>query len=81
MAEAPRHYGVGMACFDPEIGSRITVTLDGKLVNQVISYDVEAGQVLRYKTDADGKSLLNEAKDDIQREVLTGVVVATLSDE
>ena len=79
MTEAPRQYGTDMPCFDPEIGGRLRVTLDGVVVRNVIAYDMDAGQVLRYKTDEAGQFVLNIERDEVERELLTGEVVATLT--
>ena len=80
MSDIPRQYGVGMACFDPEIGRRIRVKVDGRPVSMVIAYDLDAGQVLRCKTDAEGQPVLDVERDVIERELLTGTVTATLDD-
>ena len=70
----PRQYGVDMACYDPEIGNSLEVTLNGRRLDRVISYDIDAGQVVCCKTDEDGGFVLNATRDGIEHELLTGIV-------
>lgn len=81
MTEAPAAYSVDDACFDPAIGARLDITLDGKPVTKVIAYDTIKGQVLRLKTGEDGNLVLNAARDEVVREMLEGKVEATLRSE
>lgn len=70
----PQSYSVRSKTFDPAIGRQLAVSLDGKEIDQVISYDCGLGQILRYQTDSDGQMMLNEAKDEVLTEVLEGQV-------
>lgn len=70
----PVRYAVGQADFDPGIGRRLRVFVDGVEQNQVVEYDCEAGTVLRNKLDENGKAQLNEACDEVLRETITGAV-------
>ncbi|MAG24942.1 hypothetical protein CMI47_05120 [Candidatus Pacearchaeota archaeon] len=81
MTEAPAAYSVDDLRFDPAIGARLDIMLDGKPVTKVVAYDTIKGQVLRLKTGEDGNLVLNAARDDVVRELLEGKVEARLRSE
>lgn len=70
----PVRYSIGQADFDPAIGNRLRVFVDGAEQKEVVEYDCEAGTVLRNKLDDQGNAQLNEAKDEVLRETITGNV-------
>lgn len=70
----PVRYAVGQPDFDPEIGRRLRVFVDAVEQKQVVEYDCQEGTVLRNKLDDQGNAQLNEAKDEVLRETLTGNV-------
>lgn len=57
-----------------EVGSRLAILLDGAEQTNVITYDMDEGFLLRLKTDAAGKLVLNHERDDVETERVTGVV-------
>lgn len=57
--------------FPWEDAMRIEISLDGVIQGDVVAYDCEAGTLTRHQA---GVALLNEARDEIQRETVTGVV-------
>lgn len=75
MTEPPRQYSIGRPDYDPEAGRRLAIYVDGAEQQHVIAYDCQAGTVLKNKTDADGRVILNDAKDEVVRETVRGDVI------
>ena len=80
VATPPASYSVSSPYFDPLVGSRIEVRLDGAILDKVISYDTARGYVLRYKTDESGHIVLNHARGDAECEMIEGNVTAMWKD-
>lgn len=77
----PVRYGVDRHDFDPEIGRRLRVFVDGVEQKQVIKYDCEAGTVLRNKLDENGQAQIDPVKrDEVWTEALTGQVTVEWSE-
>lgn len=76
----PIRYSVGQNDFDPEIGRRLRIYVDGAEQKQVIEYDCEAGTVVRFALDADGSVRLNAKRDDALRETVKGAVTVEWAD-
>lgn len=70
----PVRYSVSMPHFDPEVGRRLMIKLDGVEQDKVIGYDAENGLLIRYVCDDGGDYKLNEARDDVLRETVEGTV-------
>lgn len=68
----PQALDVGDAGFDPEIGRRVEVLLDGEVRDHIISYDCRAGTIERYVCKADGQVCIEN--DEAAKETLTGDV-------
>jgi homogentisate 1,2-dioxygenase len=80
----PRRYSVEQDVQKPDalrIGRFIEIVLDEKRQDHVISYDVDAGTVDRFVTDADGRVVLNAKGDEIRVETLHGAVEVRWKDE
>lgn len=67
--------------FDPDFGRRLVIKLDGVEQAKVVAYDLEAQTIERCVLDADGNIQLNEARDEVLLEVVTGKVEVTLASE
>ena len=78
--EAPRSYSVRDPAFEPEIGRRVEVRLDGDLQRKVIAYDCDAGTLTRYALDEAGKIKINREKREAVEETVAGVVEVRLRD-
>lgn len=74
MTQPPRAYDVGQPDFDPAIGQRLEILLEGNVVTQVLAYDCDKGTVTRNATDEQGNIRVNAARDAIETETLTGTV-------
>ena len=76
----PIRYDVGQADFNPAIGERLVIYLDGEEQESVISYDAEAGYVVRYHVDGQGNYALSDDRDEIVRETCHGHVEVRFKD-
>lgn len=76
----PARYSVTQADFDPEIGRRLLIRLDGVEQHMVVEYDCEEGWVLRNKPDENGKAQLAPNKREVWKETVTGHVTAEWRD-
>lgn len=76
----PRAYSIGQADFDPEIGRRLRISVDGVEQKEVVEYDCDAGTVLKNKLGADGRPMLNDERDDVLRETVRGLVTVEWKD-
>jgi hypothetical protein len=74
--EPPVRYSVGAPDFDPEVGRRIEVTLDGVVQDRVTDYDCEAGTLTRLALNSEGRPYLTPDKKNIVTEDLIGAVAA-----
>lgn len=85
MAEAmiiPRALSVDEAGYNWRLGPKLEIFVDGVKQDKVISYDIDAGVVVRHKLTDDGSYVLNETRDETVRETITGdVVVRWKSDD
>lgn len=64
--------------FDPDLGARLEVRLDGVVQDAVIGFDTEVGEVIRARKDADGSFMVNQAGDQIEIETIKGAVTVGL---
>jgi molybdopterin biosynthesis enzyme len=62
------------------VGPRLRVFLDGKAVGRVRGYDVERGEIVRIRTGADGKPMIDRALGVVQEETLRGTVTVEWRD-
>jgi hypothetical protein len=75
LTEAPPiRYSVGQDDFDPDIGRRLRICVDGVEQVEVVEYDCAAGTVLRNALDAEGKAQANASKTEVLRETVHGTV-------
>lgn len=74
LIEPPVRYSVGQDDFDPDVGRRLRILVDGVEQREVVEYDCEAGAVLKNKLGDDRRPQLNEKRDEILRETVTGNV-------
>ncbi|WP_395391582.1 hypothetical protein WBP07_12960 [Novosphingobium sp. BL-8A] len=82
MIEIPSRYSVDQEDFDPDLGQRLVIALDGiDQYGRVHSYDIEAGTVTRCKRDDSGQAYVGPGTDDIAMETIHGVVSVTLKPE
>jgi len=79
MVTIPRRLSIQDADYDPTLGQRLVVKLDG--VDQhgrVEAYDLDASTVTRAKRDASGRLVLEG--DEVAMETVSGLLEVTLSD-
>jgi hypothetical protein len=76
----PRRYSVNRPGFDPSIGKRVKVLLDGIEQSLVVEYDCALGLVDRFVTDADGQIQLTADRKHARRELLRGEVTIEWKD-
>lgn len=77
----PLRYAVSQDDFDPEIGSRLRIFLDGVEQREVIEYDCDAGTLLRNKLNAEGNVQIDPTQpDQVWTEHLTGTVTVEWKD-
>ncbi len=70
----PRRYSVGDADYDPAIGARLEVFLDGVARGEVVAYDIDARTLTRHATDEQGNVIIDRAVNALKCETLTGDV-------
>ena len=61
--------------YDHELGRQLQIALDGQLQHKVIAFDCEAGWVERYKTNSDGRIVVDYTKGEATIERATGRVL------
>jgi hypothetical protein len=76
----PRAYSIGQPDFNPEIGRRLRICVDGIEQREVVEYDCDAGTVLKNKLGHDGRPMLNDARDAVARETVRGTVTVEWKD-
>ena len=76
----PLRYSVGQEDFNPAIGKRLRILVDGVEQQQVVEYDCEAGTVLKNKLGEDGHPMLNKERDAVARETVRGTVTVEWKD-
>jgi hypothetical protein len=76
----PRAYSVEQSDFNPEIGRRLRICVDGVEQKEVVEYDCDAGTVLRNKLDAEGRVQVNPNRDEVWRETVCGKVTVEWND-
>ncbi|WP_159981903.1 MULTISPECIES: hypothetical protein [unclassified Novosphingobium] len=67
--------------FDPELGRRLIISLDGVVQDQVVAYDIEAGVVTKHKVDAHGEVVVDREREEIVKVDVHGAVTVTLKPE
>ncbi|EPR14204.1 hypothetical protein M527_29285 [Sphingobium indicum IP26] len=72
----PRRMSVDDETVDWSIAPRLSISVDGVVQDQVISYDMDAGLVVKFAVDADGKAIVGD--DELVREEVRGVVTVTM---
>lgn len=77
MIAPPSRYSINQDDFDPVIGIRLVITLDGVVQDKVIAYDAEAGVVTRYQVNADGNHCIDPASGAAAVEDVAGTVTVT----
>jgi hypothetical protein len=60
--------------FNPRWAYRAKSFLEGKFISRVITVDEEQGYLLRYKTDSNGRVLVDYEKEETEKELLYGDV-------
>lgn len=71
----PRRYDVGAPDFDPAVGQRLTILLDGQEQPLVIAYDCDEGWAERYVVDGKGNIQLDRERQQAKTECVYGDVV------
>lgn len=74
MDRPPNRQSVDDPDFDPSVGARTLIYLDGTLQKEASAYDCDAGTVTRPVVDAEGRLQLTPSRDAILQEVVTGTV-------
>lgn len=81
MIDLPIRYSVHSADWDPAIGSRLCIKVDGVEQHRVIAYDAEAGWVDRYETDLQGHIVVDRQGERASVERVSGRVTVALRPE
>lgn len=74
----PARYSIGQDDFDPEIGRRVLIRLDGIEQRQVVEYDCAQGEVVSNKVD--DKGIVQIDGEGVARETLHGNVTVEWND-
>lgn len=77
----PTRYAIGDDDFDPELGLRLIISLDGVVQDQVVAYDIEAGVVTKNKVDAQGEVVIDREREEVVKVNVRGAVTVTLKPE
>ncbi|EJL23968.1 hypothetical protein [Novosphingobium sp. AP12] len=77
----PTRYAVGDDDFDPEVGRRLIISLNGVLQDHVIAYDIEAGIVTKHKLDEAGEIIIDREREEIVKIDMHGAVTVVLNPE
>jgi hypothetical protein len=56
----PRRYSANQHDFDPELGRRLRISLDGHIVSDVIEYDMDEGWVKFVPRDKEGNRQISD---------------------
>jgi hypothetical protein len=59
--DPPVRYAVGQPDYDPSVGMRLVVCLDGEEAKEVVAYDCEAGWILQHRRDKAGQFVIDRA--------------------
>jgi len=78
MPDAPIRYSVHDPDFNPRLGARLRICLDGIQQERVISYDIAKGMIVRHVVDEHGHPVINVERDAIQTEEVYGAVAVTI---
>lgn len=70
----PARYDISQADYNPEIGRRLLIKLDGIKQDMVLAYDAEQGWLIRYRTDENGQIIIDREHDRAKQETVYGVV-------
>lgn len=81
MTVAPMRYSVSQPDFDPELGCRLIIRVNGTELKDVSAYDAEAGWVERLERDIEGKPVLLKARGEFAIERVKGAVAVDLLPE
>ncbi|ETI63007.1 hypothetical protein C100_14970 [Sphingobium sp. C100] len=81
MTGAPSRYSIEDRDYDPALGCRLHIELNGIRQDKVIAYDAEAGWVDRHEVDAAGLPVIDRTRETISVERVTGLVAVTLLPE
>lgn len=77
----PVRYSVGQEDFDPEIGRRLRIFVDGVEQQEVVEYDCEAGTVLKNKLNDEGRAQPDPTdRNRVWRETVKGAVTVEWRD-
>ncbi|AXB79129.1 hypothetical protein [Novosphingobium sp. P6W] len=74
----PPRYAVGDGDFDPELGRRPIISLDGAVLDQVVAYDIEAGVVAKHGVDVHGEVVVDREREEIVKVDMHGTATVTL---
>lgn len=78
MTTAPTRYSASQPDFDPELGSRLVIRVNGAELKDVLAYDAEAGWVDRLERDIEGNPVLLKARGELAIERVKGAVTIDL---
>lgn len=79
MVDAPPRYSIFDRDFDPELGCRLRITLNGVEQTKVTAYDIEAGWLDRHEVDEAGNVVIDREREDMSIERVSGSLVVTLN--
>lgn len=74
MIDIPARYSVDQDDYDPDLGARLLIKLNGAEQDRVVEYDAEAGWVDRVETDAAGEIVIDQFRGTVSIERMSGLV-------
>lgn len=78
MTDIPRAYSTAHPDFNPDLGQKLKIFVNGIEQQKVIGYDIDAGRVLRYEVDERGNCIVDRIKQDVMTEEVFGEVTVTM---
>ena len=57
MMDIPRALSVDSRDYDWNVGARLNIRLDGVVQDRVVAYDIDAGTIIRYAVDEQGRGI------------------------
>ena len=73
----PRAYSIGQPDFNPDIGRRLRICVDGVEQREVVEYDCDAGTVLKNRLNSEGRAQVDpNNREQVWRETVRGNVTA-----
>lgn len=70
----PASYSINQLDYDPDVGARLRIFVDGVEQRNVTAYDCGAGTVVKFTLGSDGQPVIDPLSHTIVSETATGTV-------